>query len=169
MSMKITFSTQDLTESLHISLTGSRIVFSGFTDEKTISIEEAAGQVAVSVSAVEAVQPVMEEVAPVPQVQTLPDSQEVQVVDVTKGSDVPFSGELFNELVLLRRKIATELNFRPYFIFHDSTLKEMCRTLPCDLQELRKISGVGESKIVNYGPAFLEVIRSYVSAYEVGA
>jgi len=172
MNMKFTFSAQDLTGSLHVSLSGSQIVLSGFTDEKKISIEEVAGQIAVSVSTVEAIQPVMEEVAPVQQVQTLPDSHEVpeiEAVEVPKGSDVPFSGELFNELVALRRKIASELNFRPYFIFHDSTLKEMCRLLPCDLQELRKISGVGESKIVKYGSAFLEVIRSYVSAYEVGA
>ena len=62
MSMKITFSTQDLTESLHVSLTGSRIVLSGFTDEKTISIEEVAGQLTVSLSTVEAVQPVIEQV-----------------------------------------------------------------------------------------------------------
>ena len=102
--------------------------------------------------------------------QPLPEMPaEVQAIGVPKGVDVPFSGELFTELVALRRKIAAESNYRPYFVFHDSTLKEMCRVLPCDLQELRKIPGVGESKIVKYGSAFLEVIQSYVSAYEVGA
>ncbi len=67
---------------------------------------------------------------------------------------------LFEELRALRRELADVQGVPPYVIFHDSTLKEMVRMKPADLQELGEISGVGERKLARYGAAFIDVIRS---------
>jgi ATP-dependent DNA helicase RecQ len=70
--------------------------------------------------------------------------------------------QLLGRLVALRKQISTEVKLPPFIIFHDSTLKAMCRRLPANLAALGTISGVGEAKLKNYGARFLEVIREYL-------
>jgi len=47
----------------------------------------------------------------------------------------------------------------PYVIFHDSTLLEMVNFKPTNLEQLGRISGVGQAKLDRYGEAFLSVIN----------
>lgn len=61
-----------------------------------------------------------------------------------------------------RRGFAEEQNVPPYVIFHDSTLQEMCVSLPSSLERLAEISGVGERKLEKYGPAFVSVINQHL-------
>ena len=61
-----------------------------------------------------------------------------------------------------RRGFAEEQNVPPYVIFHDSTLQEMCVSLPSSLERLAEISGVGERKLEKYGPAFIGVINQHL-------
>lgn len=74
------------------------------------------------------------------------------------------SSPLFEQLVALRRQIASESGLAPFIIFHDSTLSEMCQLLPMDLQELKAIPGVGEAKLTKYGQRFLDIIREYATS-----
>ncbi len=67
---------------------------------------------------------------------------------------------LFEALRSLRASLAKEQNLPPYVVFHDSTLREMAAQRPSNLNEFTQISGVGETKLKRYGPAFLEVLRS---------
>jgi ATP-dependent DNA helicase RecQ len=69
--------------------------------------------------------------------------------------------ELFERLAGLRRQIASESGLPPYIIFHDSTLSEMCRIMPKDMQEMKSVQGVGEAKLAKYGQRFLDAIREY--------
>jgi ATP-dependent DNA helicase RecQ len=48
----------------------------------------------------------------------------------------------------------------PYVIFHDSTLVEMCSSLPQSMTEFADLSGVGERKLEKYGEKFLQTIRN---------
>jgi len=61
-----------------------------------------------------------------------------------------------------RRGFAEEQNVPPYVIFHDSTLQEMCVSLPSSLERLAEISGVGERKLEKYGPAFVGIINQHL-------
>jgi ATP-dependent DNA helicase RecQ len=67
-------------------------------------------------------------------------------------------GQLFERLATLRKQIASEAGIPPYIIFHDSTLMELCRRLPKDMQEMKAVPGVGEAKLAKYGQRFLDVI-----------
>jgi ATP-dependent DNA helicase RecQ len=60
-----------------------------------------------------------------------------------------------------RRELAEEQGVPPYVIFHDRTLQEMCTTLPQNLAQFGRISGVGERKLDKYGDAFLQVINEH--------
>lgn len=63
-----------------------------------------------------------------------------------------------------RRRLAEDQGVPPYVIFHDSTLQALVEHMPLSLQEMRAIPGIGETKLVRYGEAFLQVILSHVDA-----
>lgn len=69
--------------------------------------------------------------------------------------------DLFADLKKVRTEFAQAENVPPYVIFSDATLVEMATFLPCDLDEMRKISGVGELKLEKYGADFVEVVKDY--------
>jgi ATP-dependent DNA helicase RecQ len=65
-----------------------------------------------------------------------------------------------------RRRLAEEQGVPPYVIFHDRTLQEMCITLPRDLAQFSRITGVGERKLDKYGAGFLQVIDLHLRGAE---
>jgi ATP-dependent DNA helicase RecQ len=78
-----------------------------------------------------------------------------------KGAAKPegYDAEIFEVLRALRRTMAAERGVPPYVLFHDAVLVEMATSLPTTKESLRRISGVGERKLENPGPAFLAAIR----------
>ncbi len=70
-----------------------------------------------------------------------------------EGDDV-----LFDLLRAERMRLAREQGVPPYVVFHDTTLREMARLRPLDLDALGAVPGVGEAKLRRYGDAFLEAI-----------
>ncbi len=74
----------------------------------------------------------------------------------------PMSGELWEKLRSLRLEIARNQGIAPFIIFHDSTLREMIRTLPRTIEEMGEISGIGERKLERYGEQFMALILDYL-------
>jgi len=68
---------------------------------------------------------------------------------------------LFQALRALRLELAREQGVPPYVIFHDSTLLDMARERPGNLEELSHLSGVGQAKRDKYGESFLEAISLF--------
>ncbi|GAB4349282.1 MAG: DNA helicase RecQ [Gammaproteobacteria bacterium] len=66
---------------------------------------------------------------------------------------------LWEALRKKRLELAEEQGVLPYVIFHDATLAEMISYRPQTLEQLSRISGVGERKLEQYGAAFLAVIN----------
>jgi ATP-dependent DNA helicase RecQ len=71
---------------------------------------------------------------------------------------------LFERLRALRRRLADERGVPAYIIFSDVSLREMARTYPANSTEFRRISGVGEQKLKDFGEAFLHEIKSHSAA-----
>ena len=69
-------------------------------------------------------------------------------------------GRLFEALRQCRKQLADERKLPAYVIFHDRTLMQMAEQRPSSPDELLRINGVGEAKLVRYGELFLEVIRN---------
>ncbi len=69
-------------------------------------------------------------------------------------------GHLFEALRQCRKQLADERKLPAYVIFHDRTLMQMAEQRPSSPNELLRINGVGEAKLVRYGELFLEVIRN---------
>jgi ATP-dependent DNA helicase RecQ len=82
----------------------------------------------------------------------------------SKAAEVSWEGVdsgLFEALRTLRRTIAGEQKVPPYVIFSDATLRELARARPSTPERMRAVYGVGEMKLRDLGPRFLELIRSY--------
>jgi len=75
-------------------------------------------------------------------------------VDVVEDYDE----DLFEALREVRTKLARVQGVPPYIVFSDRTLREMARDVPRTAEALRDITGVGEHKLAQYGPEFLDAI-----------
>ncbi|MDD5385289.1 MAG: DNA helicase RecQ [Gallionella sp.] len=92
-----------------------------------------------------------------------PVKRKAQRAERNAKSREPFAGanedRLWLALKAKRTELAREQGVPPYVIFHDSTLLEILNQRPTSLDELGRISGVGQSKLARYGDEFLKVIE----------
>ena len=79
----------------------------------------------------------------------------------TKPGAIECDEVLFERLRALRRQLADERGVPAYIIFSDVSLREMARKYPTNSTEFRRIPGVGEQKLKDFGEAFLSEIRSH--------
>ncbi len=82
----------------------------------------------------------------------------------SKADSVSWEGvdrELFEALRGLRRQLASERGVPPYIIFNDSTLREISRLRPSTLSKMRQISGIGDTKLSDFGSNFLELVLDH--------
>src|SRR5262249_51906844 len=71
---------------------------------------------------------------------------------------------LFARLRRLRRKLADERGVPAYIIFSDVSLRQMAKNYPTTPGEFRRVPGVGEQKLKDFGEAFLSEIKSHLAA-----
>lgn len=77
------------------------------------------------------------------------------------GGRRDYDQALFDHLRATRKRIADAAHVPPFVVFSDATLAEMARTRPKNPDEMLLVSGVGEHKLRQYGPAFLEALAEY--------
>ncbi len=79
----------------------------------------------------------------------------------------PFPGAnddpLWTALKAKRLALAREQGVPPYVIFHDSTLLEILNRRPATLDEMARVSGIGQAKLARYGGEFLGVLQGFVA------
>ena len=57
--------------------------------------------------------------------------------------------------------MAQDKELKAFQIFSDAVLNELVLKMPVTLEECAKIKGIGQSKLNNIMPEFLEIIQSY--------
>jgi ATP-dependent DNA helicase RecQ len=83
-----------------------------------------------------------------------------------KTGDIDANPELFEQLRVLRKKLADQAGAPPYIIFSDKALAEMAAKLPTDKTAFLAIHGVGFAKLEKYGDVFLNEIKEFLSSEE---
>lgn len=68
---------------------------------------------------------------------------------------------LFERLRALRKEIAAERKVAAYMVFSDATLGEMAETKPASEQALLAVTGVGPTKLREFGARFVAAIRDF--------
>jgi ATP-dependent DNA helicase RecQ len=93
-------------------------------------------------------------------------------IDVVARDQKPRTGAiecdelLFERLRALRRKLADERAVPAYIIFSDVSLRKMARNYPTNVNEFRRVPGVGEQKLKDFAEPFLTEIREYLGKNE---
>ena len=71
------------------------------------------------------------------------------------------SGELFEALRTLRKRLADQEALPAYIVLSDKVLHLLSSSRPTTIEEFGNISGIGEYKKKKYGKEFVELIRKY--------
>ncbi len=90
--------------------------------------------------------------------------------DISGGGGARGGGadpELFSMLKDLCRTVARSKNLPPYVVFQETSLEEMAIQYPVNIEELTKITGVGQGKATKFGKPFVEMIAKYVEENEI--
>ena len=69
--------------------------------------------------------------------------------------------ELFNSLRAFRDKISRRDDIDHFQVFTQASLYEICEKLPENLQQLKKINGIGKVRMNLYGSDIIEMVREY--------
>ncbi len=88
-------------------------------------------------------------------------------MNVPQSSSSVSDPQLFALLKDLRKKISKKKELPPFVIFQDPSLEDMSIQYPITMEELTKISGVGQGKAKRYGKEFIDLIKKYVEENEI--
>jgi ATP-dependent DNA helicase RecQ len=75
--------------------------------------------------------------------------------------------ELFEAMRGLRRQLADRRKVQPYVVFNDATLRELARVRPSTLERMRRVYGIGDAKLRDYGDRFLQAIKGHCHGHGV--
>ncbi len=84
-----------------------------------------------------------------------------EAVKVRQGEQ-EYDPVLFERLRSVRKRLADKRDVPPFVIFSDAALRQMAREFPGNDTEFRRISGVGERKLKDFGMIFLKEISDYL-------
>jgi len=88
--------------------------------------------------------------------------QTIQTKSRASKSKVAVSdNQLWEALRATRKRLSEELGVPPFVIFHDATLMDMMDRMPLTHEQMSRVSGVGATKLENYGDAFLAVLSEH--------
>lgn len=82
------------------------------------------------------------------------------------AADIDYDQELFDRLRRLRKKFADNRGVPAYIVFSDVSLRQMAHYYPVTKAEFARISGVGATKLADFGQAFIESIAKYLRKNE---
>ncbi|MGL4762976.1 MAG: DNA helicase RecQ [Sarcina sp.] len=77
------------------------------------------------------------------------------------STDICLDQELFKKFRILRKDLSVREKVKPYTIFTDNVLIDIVNKLPETNEELSKIEGLAQEKIINYGAFIKTIIRDY--------
>ena len=90
---------------------------------------------------------------------------EIRMAERKVTEDLAFDQELFEELRVIRHAIDDEQDTAAFIVFGDRSLREMAAYYPQTIDAFRKIYGVSDKKLEQYGGRFLAAIQSYAERH----
>lgn len=89
------------------------------------------------------------------------------VSEAAKPKPVTLEERLFDNLRIIRRKLAQAQNVPPYIVFSDVTLKALATSMPVTEDELLEISGISHNKKGLYGEVILAEICRFIHENQI--
>jgi len=95
---------------------------------------------------------------------TLPEAVDTKAIGARVGLECDET--LFERLRSLRKRLADERDVPAYVVFSDVALRQMAREYPSNEREFSRTSGVGASKLREFGAVFLREIAEHLRSNE---
>ena len=93
-----------------------------------------------------------------------PEGRRLMAGQAASKQVLPCDEGLFERLRRLRKTLADQRNVAAYVIFSDVALRQMAREYPANEAEFGRISGVGRSKLSEFGTIFMREIAAYLAS-----
>lgn len=93
---------------------------------------------------------------------SVPESS--QSKDMDTESEEILLGKIYNALMALRLKLASDMNCMPYMVANNKTLLDLAKLRPANKQELLNVDGFGEAKVKKFGDAIIKKIQELCGA-----
>lgn len=77
--------------------------------------------------------------------------------------EAPYDEILFEQLRILRKRLADERNVPAYIILGDTSLRALARQRPLTVAGMNSIPGMGEKKRADFGQTFADAIAGYLA------
>ncbi|AZB41571.1 DNA helicase RecQ [Bacillus sp. FJAT-42376] len=87
----------------------------------------------------------------------------VQRKEAVETRQLAADDPLFEELRIVRKRLAEQEKVPPFVIFSDTALKSMCVKQPETPEAFLQVSGVGQHKADKYGETFIQAIQLFKS------
>lgn len=89
------------------------------------------------------------------------------IIKKSESSSSVIDNKLLNLLISLRKTISKKNNIPPFAIFQDVSINEMTFKYPTNIEELSKITGVGEVKAKKFGIEFINLIEKHITENDI--
>ena len=89
------------------------------------------------------------------------------IINKSESGSSVIDNKLFKLLNSLRKTISKKSNIPPFAIFQDVSIKEMTFKYPTSIEELSKITGVGEVKAKKFGMEFINLIEKHITENDI--
>ena len=86
----------------------------------------------------------------------------VDEVKQHRSGEIACDEALFQQLRILRKRLADERGLPPYIIFSDVSLRKMARVYPLTHDEFGLVTGVGQRKRLEFGQIFVHEIAEFL-------
>ncbi|MBI3511578.1 MAG: DNA helicase RecQ [Bacteroidetes bacterium] len=93
------------------------------------------------------------------------DDDDIELAGNQRGGGA--DEQLYGLLKDLCKKVAKQKNLPPYVVFQETSLEEMAIQYPVTMDELTRITGVGQGKAIKFGKPFIDLIAKYVEENEI--
>ena len=68
--------------------------------------------------------------------------------------------ELRERLIAYRKERFMEEKIKPYFVFKNEAMENIIKAKPKNLEELKRVQGVGEKTVTKYGNDIIKIVKS---------
>ena len=89
------------------------------------------------------------------------------IVNKSESGSSVIDNKLLKLLIDLRKTISKKNNIPPFAIFQDVSINEMTFKYPTNIEELSKITGVGEVKAKKFGIEFINLIEKHITENDI--
>ena len=84
---------------------------------------------------------------------------------VSSPQFIPDPDAIIDDLKRYRENVARRLRVPPFRVLNNDTISRIAKELPEDINQLRKVSGIGPATLERHGATITQIVRSHVSGY----